>query len=148
MADRKRKLEVDDSPAAKKQEVLPQDDPTGGINPYTGRPYSLKYYEILSKRKGVPPGLLLVLGPQGLACLLLQHGQLRAVPRTCAAAAAAALSPPVAEAAAACDAIPLHGTHTPCLGSARFKPAAMHLWESSAASYTQVCLCGRPRTNL
>lgn len=79
MADRKRKLEVDDSPAAKKQEMLPQDDPTGGINPYTGKPYSLKYYEILAKRKGVP---LLALGPQGpgLPCTP-QHGQLCAVPR-------------------------------------------------------------------
>lgn len=54
MAERKRKLEVDDSPSAKKQELLPQDDPTDGINPYTGKPYSLKYYEILTKRKGLP----------------------------------------------------------------------------------------------
>lgn len=53
MAERKRKLEVDDSPAGKKQELLPEDDPTGGINPYTGKAYSSKYYEILKKRKGV-----------------------------------------------------------------------------------------------
>lgn len=54
MADRKRKLEVDNSPAAKKQEtLLPEDDPTGGINPYTGKAYSGRYYEILKKRKGM-----------------------------------------------------------------------------------------------
>lgn len=54
MADRKRKLEVDDSPAAKKVDLGPEDDPTGGINPYTGNPYSHTYYEILKKRKGLP----------------------------------------------------------------------------------------------
>ena len=53
MAERKRKLEVDDSPSAKKQELVPEDDPTGGINPYTGKPYSSTYYEILRKRKGM-----------------------------------------------------------------------------------------------
>jgi hypothetical protein len=75
MAERKRKLEVDDSPSAKKQELLlPQDDPTGGINPYTGKPYSLKYYEILTKRKGVPIGPVFVLDPCRGMCLFLQHG--------------------------------------------------------------------------
>ena len=44
--DRKRKLDVagladEDSGAA-----------YGGVNPYTGRQYSSKYYQILSKRKG------------------------------------------------------------------------------------------------
>jgi hypothetical protein len=53
MAERKRKLDVDDSPSAKKQELLPEDDPTGGVNPYTGKGYSSRYYEILKKRKGV-----------------------------------------------------------------------------------------------
>jgi len=57
MADRKRKLEVDDSPAAKKVDLGPEDDPTGGINPYTGNPYSHTYYEILKKRKGVASSL-------------------------------------------------------------------------------------------
>ena len=30
------------------------DDGAGGVNPWTGRPYTPKYYEILSKRKGLP----------------------------------------------------------------------------------------------
>ena len=46
MSDRKRKLDVfsGDAPAS-----------TNGVatvNPYTGRPYSQKYYDILQKRKG------------------------------------------------------------------------------------------------
>jgi hypothetical protein len=51
MSERKRKLEVDEAPSKKVQSAP---DPTGGINPYTGRPYSSRYYEILEKRKGGP----------------------------------------------------------------------------------------------
>eukprot|EP00775_Hariotina_reticulata_P007952 gene7952-8150_t len=51
MSERKRKLEVDEAPS-KKVQTAP--DPTGGINPYTGRPYSSRYHEILEKRKGLP----------------------------------------------------------------------------------------------
>lgn len=32
-----------------------------GVNPYTGRPYSNRYYEILAGRKGEPPGDLQLL---------------------------------------------------------------------------------------
>jgi hypothetical protein len=63
MAERKRKLEVDDSPHAKKQELLPEDDPTGGINPYTGKAYSSQYYEIFKKRKGVQSCMSPAQGP-------------------------------------------------------------------------------------
>lgn len=51
--ERKRKLEVDDMPS-KKQETaaVAYVDPTGGINPYTGKPYSKRYYDILQKRTG------------------------------------------------------------------------------------------------
>lgn len=52
--ERKRKLEVDDGPS-KKQETALMDgyvDPTGGINPYTGKAYSKRYYDILQKRRG------------------------------------------------------------------------------------------------
>ena len=30
------------------------DDGAGGVNPWTGRPYTPKYYEILKKRKDLP----------------------------------------------------------------------------------------------
>lgn len=46
--DRKRKLEVDTVA------VNALSQPQKGLNPYTGRPYSNKYYDILSKRKGLP----------------------------------------------------------------------------------------------
>jgi hypothetical protein len=52
--DRKRKLEVDTVA------VNALSQPQKGLNPYTGRPYSNKYYDILSKRKGIteaPPCL-------------------------------------------------------------------------------------------
>lgn len=58
MADggRKRKLELgeDDSTA---RDGAPPFGATagGGINPYTGRPYSQRYYEILAKRQGGLP---------------------------------------------------------------------------------------------
>jgi hypothetical protein len=58
MAERKRKMiDLDDGGDAAKREkattVVPGTDPSGGVNPYTGRAYSSKYYEILSKRTGV-----------------------------------------------------------------------------------------------
>ena len=43
MSDRKRKLDV-----------YVDEEPATTTNPYTGRPYSRKYYEILQKRKGGP----------------------------------------------------------------------------------------------
>lgn len=51
--ERKRKLEVDDGPSKKVE--MSNDaytDPTGGVNPYTGKPYSKRYYDILQKRTG------------------------------------------------------------------------------------------------
>jgi len=45
MTDRKRKLDID-GPQDKQQKV--------GTNPYTGRQYSQKYYQILEKRKTLP----------------------------------------------------------------------------------------------
>jgi hypothetical protein len=46
-ADRKRKLDIEEPAGAA---VRPRLD--GGINPYTGRAYSQRYYDILDKRKG------------------------------------------------------------------------------------------------
>mmetsp|Transcript_10387 Transcript_10387/g.18073 ORF Transcript_10387/g.18073 Transcript_10387/m.18073 type:complete len:703 (-) Transcript_10387:436-2544(-) len=45
MGDRKRTLDMDES----KLRTQP-----GTVNPYTGRPYSQRYYDILSKRQGLP----------------------------------------------------------------------------------------------
>ena len=45
MADRKRKLDVF-------QTEPPAQNGVATANPYTGRPYSQKYYDILAKRKG------------------------------------------------------------------------------------------------
>jgi pre-mRNA-splicing factor ATP-dependent RNA helicase DHX15/PRP43 len=45
---RKRKIDLGEEPPAKKS------PPASNINPYTGRPYSAKYYEILEKRKTLP----------------------------------------------------------------------------------------------
>jgi hypothetical protein len=48
--DRKRKLEVEtEQPPAAPPAVS---DGTGGINPYTGKPYGSRYYDILDKRQG------------------------------------------------------------------------------------------------
>jgi hypothetical protein len=46
MGDRKRKLDVftSDAPSSTNGAAT--------VNPYTGRPYSQKYYDILQKRKG------------------------------------------------------------------------------------------------
>eukprot|EP00798_Chlamydomonas_sp_ICE-L_P002718 gene2718-12591_t len=46
MSDRKRKLDV--------EELAPRAVNRGGVNPYNGRPYSQKYYDILDKRQGLP----------------------------------------------------------------------------------------------
>eukprot|EP00879_Flechtneria_rotunda_P028515 GHRR01030640.1.p1 GENE.GHRR01030640.1~~GHRR01030640.1.p1 ORF type:complete len:256 (+),score=70.38 GHRR01030640.1:83-850(+) len=50
MGDRKRKLDMDDGPG-KRLEV---DIANGGISPYTGKPYSQRYYDILKKRTSLP----------------------------------------------------------------------------------------------
>lgn len=58
--ERKRKLDIggDAAAPAKKHEAggapAAVPDPTGGVNPYTGRPYSARYYDILGKRSGEP----------------------------------------------------------------------------------------------
>jgi pre-mRNA-splicing factor ATP-dependent RNA helicase DHX15/PRP43 len=44
---RKRKIDLGEEPSSKKPML-------SNINPYTGRPYSAKYYEILEKRKSLP----------------------------------------------------------------------------------------------
>jgi len=48
--DRKRKLDVDIAAEQLKRPNMND----GGINPYTGRPYSQRYYDILQKRTGLP----------------------------------------------------------------------------------------------
>ncbi|GAX81778.1 hypothetical protein CEUSTIGMA_g9206.t1 [Chlamydomonas eustigma] len=48
MSDRKRRLDLGDEAAVAAERVNP------GLNPYTGRQYSQKYYDILSKRLGLP----------------------------------------------------------------------------------------------
>lgn len=53
--DRKRKLEVSEQDAVKRFHAANGAIAMPGqstLNPYTGRPYSARYYEILSKRKG------------------------------------------------------------------------------------------------
>ena len=58
MAERKRKLDVyDGQPDANgaMRAAPAYGSPT--INPYTGRPYSNKYFDILSKRKGATRAL-------------------------------------------------------------------------------------------
>ena len=51
--DRKRKLEVPDV-AAVKRAAMPGGEmgAGGGINPFTGKQYSQRYHDILSKRTG------------------------------------------------------------------------------------------------
>lgn len=55
MTDRKRKLDIYEAAPAGVTVVPPASQPT--VNPYTGRQYSQKYYDILAKRKGEPWGL-------------------------------------------------------------------------------------------
>ena len=59
--DRKRKLDVYEQDAGKRFHAANGAVPSGvgtamqgqsALNPYTGRPYSGRYYEILSKRRG------------------------------------------------------------------------------------------------
>lgn len=53
MADRKRKLDLENDDGPSKRSMVHGLDVDGnGINPYTGRQYSQRYYEILAKRKG------------------------------------------------------------------------------------------------
>lgn len=66
MSDRKRKLEIGEDDAARGGS-LPRVE-GGGINPYTGRAYSQKYYDILDKRRGE-----LLKGSEGL----LRSGTIR-----------------------------------------------------------------------
>jgi len=76
MAERKRKLiDLDDDAAAKREKATTiaasapvMADTSGGVNPYTGKAYSSKYYEILSKRTGRPrAGGVRCCGRAGLA---------------------------------------------------------------------------------
>lgn len=50
--DRKRKLDVNPVDVNALGGALAQ--PNKGLNPYTGRPYSNRYYDILQKRTGEP----------------------------------------------------------------------------------------------
>jgi pre-mRNA-splicing factor ATP-dependent RNA helicase DHX15/PRP43 len=54
MTDRKRKLDLGDADPSVKRGASEGGGAGGedGLNPYTGRPYSPRYYEILEKRKG------------------------------------------------------------------------------------------------
>jgi pre-mRNA-splicing factor ATP-dependent RNA helicase DHX15/PRP43 len=51
MAERKRKLDIADDSAAKRADIAGMGTPAG-INPYTGKTYSQRYYDILQKRTG------------------------------------------------------------------------------------------------
>ncbi|KAK9866336.1 hypothetical protein WJX84_010224 [Apatococcus fuscideae] len=52
MTERKRKLDVfDDKPTGFSSQPPPL---RAGVNPFTGRPYSARYFDILAKRKGLP----------------------------------------------------------------------------------------------
>lgn len=56
MTERKRKLDLGDADPSKQGRGAAGGGGAGaedsGVNPYTGRPYSPRYYEILAKRKG------------------------------------------------------------------------------------------------
>jgi len=50
--ERKRKIEILEDGLAQKSGASPEDgDQT--VNPYTGRPYTKRYYDILAGRKGM-----------------------------------------------------------------------------------------------
>lgn len=59
---RKRRFDVVDPAAMQRKQRIDLSGLTGGgqgsgggtINPYTNRPYSSRYYDILSKRRGLP----------------------------------------------------------------------------------------------
>ena len=52
MSERKRKLSLFDTPPEAPATSAPA--AASGINPYTARPFSQRYYDILEKRKGLP----------------------------------------------------------------------------------------------
>lgn len=52
MTDRKRRLDLGDADPAAAKRAASVPPPEDGANPYTGRPYSPRYFEILAKRKG------------------------------------------------------------------------------------------------
>jgi hypothetical protein len=52
MAERKRKLDIADDSAAKRPDVVAGMGTPASINPYTGKNYSKRYYDILEKRTG------------------------------------------------------------------------------------------------
>jgi hypothetical protein len=49
--DRKRKLDLFEAANAPSGLLAAQTATDGGINPYTGRPYTKRYYDILSTRQ-------------------------------------------------------------------------------------------------
>lgn len=87
----KRTLELDTESAP------PAGRPRLAVNPYTGRPYSQKYYDILAKREGAwLRGCVRGAGP-AWACSERAHA-----PRRAACSAPHALLPPLPPAAQAC----------------------------------------------
>ena len=80
MTDRKRKLDIYETAPAGVTVMPPASQPT--VNPYTGRGYSQKYFDILAKRKGKafihwstlysPHAALLNCWAQALHCWQLQ----------------------------------------------------------------------------
>ena len=73
--DRKRKLEVYSSvgaaPADGSAATLATPSGSGGVNPFTSRPYSARYYDILSTRQG---GMRLKMGVHFRVRCILDHG--------------------------------------------------------------------------
>jgi hypothetical protein len=57
--ERKRKLEIFEDGSAQNNGAGPEDG-NETLNPYTGRPYTKRYYDILAGRKGMDYILLLV----------------------------------------------------------------------------------------